>query len=129
MALSFAGQTLIHREVPGALSICGAGFLLSGVALMACARKLYPASTKPTADFSTTMGIDNSSIQDECGPSASSRSSSFVEDDELSLGSFIASEFSGLSPLSAYEHSTARQRRTAGVVPLPGAQTIGAVSA
>merc|ERR1719356_2169561 len=58
MALSFAGQTLLYHEVPEALSIFGAGLLLTGVACMAAARKLYPASANPTTNLSTTVTVD-----------------------------------------------------------------------
>merc|ERR1711879_1036649 len=112
MSLCFAAQVLLHHDVPTLLSLIGAGMLLLGVALMALARSLYSAAAAPMPPQVDTSG-QHSEVDKRITKTDPTLTGADEEaEDNESLASFIASEFSGLSPSSLRGGSTARQRRS-----------------
>merc|ERR1712014_117537 len=104
MSLGYIIQTLLFNEAPHFVSILGASMMLSAVMLMAVARWL-------SHDEQQLQQVRSSSVV----PEASESTAGNDFDDNESLASFIASEFSGLSIRSSSSsmHSSVRQRRSA----------------
>lgn len=113
------------------LSAIGAGLLLAGVVLMAAARSLYQATPKQSDVIVSGTASAGSSLENSTMDSTvMSGADGEADDDTASLATFIASEFSGLSPSSLKEQSGPRHRRAAASdVVIPAAQTLGAASA
>eukprot|EP00443_Scrippsiella_acuminata_P030092 CAMPEP_0115168678 /NCGR_PEP_ID=MMETSP0270-20121206/879_1 /TAXON_ID=71861 /ORGANISM="Scrippsiella trochoidea, Strain CCMP3099" /LENGTH=389 /DNA_ID=CAMNT_0002581357 /DNA_START=66 /DNA_END=1235 /DNA_ORIENTATION=- len=138
MSLCFAAQAFLHNEIPQILSLIGAGFLLMGVALMALARSWYSVVPKP-AEVDTSgqhLEVDEHSGGTSVDPTTFEGANEAADDTE-SLASFIASEFSGLSPGSLRRErggsGAARQRRPTAAKSAqaahPVAEVLGAASA
>jgi drug/metabolite transporter (DMT)-like permease len=112
MGLSYVLQTVLYQKAPQLLTIIGAGLMLCGVALMALARYLYnpiPASCNKANDLALEHPEPTISADQSC------------DDDEVSLASFVASEWSGLSPKAP----RLRQRPGIGNGNTPVAQSVG----
>merc|ERR1711920_76447 len=104
MALGYAFQSLLHRQVPEPVTASGAALMLSAVALMAFARWLY----NPAVEVSVSQTARDDVSQ------ASEQSS-------VSLVSFVASEWSGVTPGAV----RLRQRTSFATTASPVAHTVG----
>eukprot|EP00425_Heterocapsa_triquetra_P039477 CAMPEP_0195066330 /NCGR_PEP_ID=MMETSP0448-20130528/11712_1 /TAXON_ID=66468 /ORGANISM="Heterocapsa triquestra, Strain CCMP 448" /LENGTH=422 /DNA_ID=CAMNT_0040097565 /DNA_START=69 /DNA_END=1338 /DNA_ORIENTATION=- len=86
MTVSYVAQATIQHEAPNVLSLTAAGLTMAGVSVMAFARWLYsPAKPACAGDVETTGTALSAVLEGD-------------EDDTESLASFVAKEFSGLSP-------------------------------
>merc|ERR1712060_897158 len=104
MALGYAFQFLLHRQVPELVTASGAALMLSAVALMAFARWLYHPAVE--ASVSQTARDDVSQAS---------------EQSSVSLVSFVASEWSGVAPGAV----RLRQRTNFATAASPVANTVG----
>lgn len=117
MSLGFVGQTVLQGQRPEALTVCGAALLLLAVVILSAARYHYRSPHSCSVEPFDIAASDVPSSDLTNGDEAS---------DVDSLASFVASEFSGISP-SERELGAARRRAAAVTSVLP--QSIGMASA
>jgi drug/metabolite transporter (DMT)-like permease len=104
MMLGYAFQFLLHRQVPELVTASGAALMLSAVALMAFARWLYHPAVEVSVSQTARDDVSQAS-----------------EQSSVSLVSFVASEWSGVS-LGAVR---LRQRTNFATTASPVAHTVG----
>jgi len=119
MSVSYVAQVVLHHAAPEPLTVMGAGLMLCGVSLLAFARWLYSPMAK------TLEGREDAISGESEATSPSTRASEVAsvgaDDETESLASFVASEWSGLSP----KVSRIRQRAGASTGSAPAPEILG----
>mmetsp|Transcript_107645 Transcript_107645/g.273322 ORF Transcript_107645/g.273322 Transcript_107645/m.273322 type:complete len:390 (+) Transcript_107645:70-1239(+) len=122
MALGFTAQIVLSSETPDVVTLSGASSMLLAVCLMAISRRWYSPKLPSPQTLGPEVGTPASAMSESSGAAAAEVDD---EDENESLASFVAAEFSGLS--ASPKAQAARQRRAPAVAAAvcPPVQAIG----